>query len=322
MTVLEYRFMERVPILLHDLLAEISSLRKQIGGTPSDENAPVSFGDVSHMSTIPYNRPMFINDIFGPVRISGLLVVYGKKFEYNGEPFATFPVREDGIIDFGHDCNNGTCGVYPGPVAKDGHLYREGLDAFLSENRGATEEDFLERCREIGLEVRDNPSAGSADDDEVFEAALRDAVEKMGNWLKPYGYTLVCDEVDLGEDLVGEYGAGSVFTYEIHIRISREEIKKACRDGRLTEGLSAETHLSVYHEVGHALVEQLLDWAANLDVLRDALKGTFGEQYHDVFVDNDTDEEILVEDFARSIHYGYSSLLERCWVETTKMIAE
>ena len=110
---------------------------------------------------------------------------------------------------------------------------------------------------------------------------------------------------------VGEYEHGSVFEKTILIRVSSEALEKESSKLNLTlTGLLRETRITVYHEAGHGLMEQLLDWADSFPVEMSA----FEHRYYDIFNDDNMTEEEIVEAFARRFDAGASSLLQSCFV--------
>ena len=115
----------------------------------------IKASDVKSIATIPFQRPTFLHAEGGPVRILGFLVCCGERFKYNCDEFATFPIDEDGIVRTEHDGNNGTSGIFHGPIKKDDYDYRQAFQAMQKEKSKVTEEDFLKYCCEIGLEIID-----------------------------------------------------------------------------------------------------------------------------------------------------------------------
>lgn len=134
-------------------------------------------------------------------------------------------------------------------------------------------------------------------------------------WLSSLGYTLTLDD-DLSsfhEGQLGEYEAGSVFEKDIIIRVSLKNIRKTCReDPFLFPNFEEEVRLTVFHEVGHALVEQLLDYADNISEFLPELKAKHGNRFDAIFNEELDNEETLVEDFARGFNGKTKSLLQEC----------
>lgn len=150
------------------------------------------------------------------------------------------------------------------------------------------------------------------------------ALREINAWLAQHSdLTASVDETEeLQENCIGEYKAGSVFSKEIIIRVSEKHIRDMLDEDEFDyeETVSQQLQLTVYHEVGHALFEQLIDWSENIYELDAAIEGDFGKCFHDVFFDDGQDEESVVEDFATGFYQSTGSLLERCWMETNKII--
>lgn len=134
-------------------------------------------------------------------------------------------------------------------------------------------------------------------------------------WLSSLGYALNLDDDLSGfhEGQLGEYEAGSVFEKDIIIRVSLENIRKTCReDPFLFPNFEEEVRLTVFHEIGHALVEQLLDYADNISEFLPELKAEYGDRFDEIFDEELDNEETLVEDFARGFGGKTKSLLQEC----------
>ena len=150
----------------------------------------------------------------------------------------------------------------------------------------------------------------------TLPSELEAPYEKISQWVTPLGFSVSCDTGDIADfprGRLGEYDAGSVFEKEILVRISLDNIRRAARKFRIPEkGYLAECALTLFHEVGHALVEQLLDWADSIPEFLPALEASHGDAFFDVFNDDNMDEETLVEDFAHGFQSGRGSVLQRC----------
>lgn len=134
-------------------------------------------------------------------------------------------------------------------------------------------------------------------------------------WLSNLGFALTLDDDLSGfhEGQLGEYEAGSVFEKDIIIRVSLENIRKTCReDPFLFPDFEEEVRLTVFHEIGHALVEQLLDYAENINEFLPELKAEYGDKFDEIFNEDLDNEETLVEDFARRFNRNTKSLLQEC----------
>lgn len=134
-------------------------------------------------------------------------------------------------------------------------------------------------------------------------------------WLKPFGLSLTLDPDTrhFSEGQCGEYEDGSVFEKDITIRVHRENIRDYV-DEQSPWGNSFEDEcsLTVYHEVGHALVQQLVDYSENIAEFLPSVERLFGDRFFDVFNDDNLSEEELVEDFAYGFLDGTGSTLQEC----------
>lgn len=144
---------------------------------------------------------------------------------------------------------------------------------------------------------------------------LGEALSAIRPWLSTLGYALTLDNDLSGfrQGQLGEYEAGSVFGKDIIIRVSTENIRKTCReDSFLFPDFEEEVRFTVFHEVGHALVEQLLDYADNINEFLPELKAEYGDKFDEIFDEENDNEETLVEDFARGFNGKTKSLLQEC----------
>ena len=144
---------------------------------------------------------------------------------------------------------------------------------------------------------------------------LSQALKVIRPWLRKLGYslTLDLDTSSFREEQLGEYERGSVFEKDIVIRVSTENIWKTCKeDPFLFPDYEEEVHLTVFHEVGHALMEQLIDYAENIDEFLPEIEKKYGDKFFDVFNDDNLTEETLVEDFARGFEHKNKSILQEC----------
>ena len=144
---------------------------------------------------------------------------------------------------------------------------------------------------------------------------LDEALFAIRPWLSSLGYALTLDDDLSGfhEGQLGEYEAGSVFEKDIIIRVSTENIRKTCQeDPLLFPDFEEEVRLTVFHEVGHALVEQLLDYADNINEFLPELNAKYGDKFDEIFDENLDNEETLVEDFARDFGGKTKPLLQEC----------
>ena len=159
----------------------------------------------------------------------------------------------------------------------------------------------------------------------VLKAAIDEATKRISDYLQPFGYTIniVIDE-PLAEPILGMYESGSVFTKEITVFVQTNNIIDTCSKDHIKDRYSdpeVQTRITIYHEVGHALVEQIIDWMENIPEINDLCNGEFGKRHAEV-IEDDTDEEILVEDFAYGIEDNKETPLSACWREMNQFISE
>lgn len=155
------------------------------------------------------------------------------------------------------------------------------------------------------------------------------ALDQAKAYLEPYGLTITAEEHDFRKErgltkltYLGEYERGSVFEKDILTRI---DLRAISDEGENEEMWAWETlqqvRISLFHEMGHALFEQLIDWSENLEEVKTLLDGPFGERYFNIFNDDNVTEEELVEKFAWDFENETSvSLLKQCWEEINKII--
>ena len=155
--------------------------------------------------------------------------------------------------------------------------------------------------------------------------SLNEAKETMITWLTPFGLSLEID-TDNNEELdanqLGSYEAGSVFEKEILIHVNPTAIKKACDDDPWDDKYSDVNNVAkttVYHEVGHALVEQIIDWMENLPESATVFTESFCQKY-DAVIDDALPEEDLVEDFAWNILDETDDPLKNCFEELNRLL--
>ena len=152
-------------------------------------------------------------------------------------------------------------------------------------------------------------------------SAITSACTKANKWLVKYGLDA---DVKVTDDLMalGEYEYSSVFEKTIRITINPSEIKKACRDGWIKDdynNVTKQTQVTIFHEMGHAILEQIIDWQENIETARRMADGEFGQRYECVF-DDALPEEDLVEDFAWDFLYGRANPLKLCFEELSEAL--
>ena len=154
----------------------------------------------------------------------------------------------------------------------------------------------------------------------IQKDTLERVVRKANAFLEPFGYTLDAEPRPDRDGRLGEYEMGSVFEKDIRVAVyplpirryvtgqtvsDREwDLVKAGRPVRYNLEnnfymlcVLLQTELTVWHELGHALVEQVIDWMESLDDFNQVVGPDLLQKFHNV-IDDETPEETLVEDFA------------------------
>lgn len=156
--------------------------------------------------------------------------------------------------------------------------------------------------------------------DELMRAEALSAVDTVNRWLDPDGLSASC-RFEKCDGCLGYYERDSVFTKEIEIAVDTDRIhSEAVDDGIAFDDMLEEVRKTVFHETGHALVNQIIDWTENIDTVGRLADGPFGEKYFDVFDDANVTEEELVEEFADGFLTGDGSPLQQCWEELRPVI--
>lgn len=148
-------------------------------------------------------------------------------------------------------------------------------------------------------------------------------LKKINGFLKPFGLSVGADSdasAAPSEDSVGSYEAGSVFTKEILVHVFPDRIRTGLEENGSTGGYASELALTLYHEVGHALMEQLIDYSENIPEFYPSMTAKFGSRFFDIFNDDNLSEEDIVEAFAQRFHSGKNSILQSCWEESNKIL--
>ncbi len=150
---------------------------------------------------------------------------------------------------------------------------------------------------------------------------IEKAAKQINQWLSQFGYTLDYDTEVLDDDVLGLYEAGSVFEKEIQVHLNPAAIHEACLDlvNDTYSNPNTQVQITLYHEVGHALVEQIADWMENIPEINQLCSGPFGKKYSEIINDG-KDEEEVVEDFAYGFFNRTSSPLQECWEELNHFI--
>lgn len=161
----------------------------------------------------------------------------------------------------------------------------------------------------------------------VKKNAINSALDKCRKWLLPFGLDIECEQTQLPDGLLGEYEHDSVFTKTV--RVCPENIRKEC--GELCHDLDAgdamrfldnQLRLTIFHELGHALMNQIMDWYENIPEIHDYVESTLIDDYFDVFDDGNMTEEDLVEAFAGHFLHGRPDQLKSCFEKLDKFITQ
>lgn len=141
--------------------------------------------------------------------------------------------------------------------------------------------------------------------------SILEAVNSVSLWLQPFGLNLQCDTEHLSDGQLGEYELGSVFEKTILIRIDPVNIRTVTDDEpELFGGMDNQIHMTICHEVGHAVLEQIIDWMENVPEINSYITTELYPEFEEVFEDS-LPEEDLVEDFAWGfVHHEPSPLQE------------
>lgn len=173
------------------------------------------------------------------------------------------------------------------------------------------------------------------------EEVLRQTVAAIDEWLAPEGLHI---DVRLEHDAdnptrLGLYEAGTVFAKTIEVTVYPQAIKSYIKDyattwemkddlqragwspkaGLETDYNAFQLALTIYHELGHALLEQIIDWMENIPEFDEILGKDFIKHY-DAVLEDSLPEEDLVEDFAWNVICGRTHDLKECFQElSTKL---
>lgn len=162
---------------------------------------------------------------------------------------------------------------------------------------------------------------------ENVRTALGKARADMEEWLYPFGLSLEIDTTwenpTDNKMRLGTYKSGSVFEKTVRICIDLGASVLCCMEEPFSDRYSkvgGVVRTTVYHEVGHALVEQIEDWMLNFPESRAIFDDAFREKYAPVIDaingrsdDQFLEEEDLVEDFAWNWLGGCDDPLRGCF---------
>ena len=153
------------------------------------------------------------------------------------------------------------------------------------------------------------------------------AILKSNSWLKPFGLTLEVETSEKTDGRLGDYDAGSVFEKTIRVIIYPDCIAETCVEESEFNPYSIlsceedQIQITIFHELGHALVEQIIDWMENLPNSDEIFTDDFCQRYESV-IDDGLDEETLVEDFAYAFMFDKTDPLKACFEELNKIFEE
>lgn len=146
------------------------------------------------------------------------------------------------------------------------------------------------------------------------------AEKHASEWLKNYGITIDISIDKENTDICGEYEADSIFTDTISITVYPRAIRRACQEDR-SQGfkdkysdVSNQTKVTIFHEIGHALVEKIIDWIEYYPQTQQLIDADFEKKYDSVINDSYPEED-LVEDFAWDFLEKRQNPLMNCFEE-------
>ena len=175
------------------------------------------------------------------------------------------------------------------------------------------------------------------------EESLRNAVSSIVEWLSPHGFDINVRIEDDADDpsRMGVYEMGTVFGKTIEVTVSPQAIRDyikyyatawemeddlqragwTSRQGLRKRYSAFQFAMTVYHELGHALLEQIIDWMENIPEFDEI----FGEDFimrYDAVLEDSLPEEDLVEDFAWSCVQGRVHVLKSCFIEMSERLSK
>ena len=157
-----------------------------------------------------------------------------------------------------------------------------------------------------------------------IKESVEDALEKADAFLGLYGLSVrlgECQEENAPDDeCLGYYESGSVFeSGAIVVNVLADRLLDAfldCYGGDElvsdVSGLREEAAVTVFHEVGHGIMERVLDYAENIEEISAWADSPEAEPFFDIFNDDNLSEEDVVETFARNLYEGVPSVLSDC----------
>ena len=202
------------------------------------------------------------------------------------------------------------------------HCIEKGMPVILIDNvvdTGKTARSAMSPFLSMGIENIKVAAIGDTGEHAKNGNSITTAKRKCNNWLRPFGLEVSVTDARLPENRIGEYEAGSVFEKEIVITVDEVGLRNSFNDDCPGGDPEIQIRMTVYHELGHAILEQIIDWSENLDEVKTLADGDFGKRYDSVF-DDALPEEDLVEDFALAFENGYSSPLQACFEELNALL--
>lgn len=173
----------------------------------------------------------------------------------------------------------------------------------------------------------------------AVERTINDIIE----WIIPQGLDIQVTAQDDNEHptRLGMYEAGSIYSKNIEIVISPkaihdyietyttdweidDDLQKAhweIHDNIQKEYAAFQAAVTVYHELGHALVEQIIDWMENIPEF-DEIIGEDSIERYDAVLEDSLPEEKLVEDFAWNSIQGKEHVLKVCFLELSEKLSK
>ena len=202
------------------------------------------------------------------------------------------------------------------------HCIEKRMPVILIDNvvdTGKTARSAMSPFLSMGIEDIKVAAIGDTGEHAKNRISITKAKGKCNDWLRPFGLEVSVTDARMPENRIGEYEAGSVFEKEIVITVDELAIRNSFNDECPGEVPEIEIRMTVYHELGHAILEQIIDWSENLDEVKALADGEFGQRYDSVF-DDALPEEDLVEDFALAFENGYVSPLQACFEELNALL--
>ena len=152
---------------------------------------------------------------------------------------------------------------------------------------------------------------------------VNQALETGNRFLEPFGLSVELGDCDpeyapFG-GVLGSYEAGSIFEGVIKVNVFAETLLRTYLEDCADHGespdesnLLEEAAVTVLHEVGHGLMERIVDYAENVDEISSWVDSDEAAPFFDVFNDDNKKEEDIVEEFGRNLFHDLPSPLSEC----------